>query len=128
MTKERLNKYLENAKEISDIELQLNEKYHVADSVKTCTPPSYTAHNKRIEGVVPCGSTVTLLARLSCLKSEQRACEEYIKSIEDYQTRKMFELKFYQGKTYLQIAMILSEGKMSEDCVRKRISRYLRQN
>ena len=51
--------------------------------------------------------------------------EEFIKGIEDYQTRRMFVLKFIKGKTYLQIAMQVSGGRISEDAVEKKIKRYI---
>ena len=126
VTIERLNKYLEVCAEIDDIEPELNDNHYAADTVSTCTPPSYTPHSKHIDSFLPDGNTVSLLSRLSVLKAEQRACEEYINGIEDYQTRKMFYLRFIKGKTYLQIAMEISNGKLSEDCIEKRIKRYLK--
>lgn len=126
MTKEMLNKYRDICAEIADKEAKLNDKHYAADTIKVCTPPSYTAHSKRIEGYLPSGNTVSLLAELSVLRAKQRVCEEYIESIKDYQTRKMFELHFIKGKTYLQIAMILSKGKMSKSAVQMRIERYLK--
>lgn len=126
MTLTDLNNYRKRQQEIDDIQQQLNEKY-VADTVTTCTPPSYTQHSKRVEGYLPSGNTVSLLSRLSALRECQRACEEYVNNIDDWQTRKMFELKFFEGKTYLQIAMAMSKGRMSESCVRMRIKRYLQE-
>ena len=126
MTLTDLNNYRKRQQEIDDIQQQLNEKY-VADTVTTCTPPSYTQHSKRVEGYLPSGNTVSLLTRLSALRERQRACEEYVSNIDDWQTRKMFELKFFEGKTYLQIAMAMSKGRMSESCVRMRIKRYLQE-
>ena len=128
VTIERLNKYLEVCAEIDDIEQELNNNHYAADTVSTCTPPSYTQHSKRIESYLPNGNTLTLLMRLSALRERQRVCEEYINSIEDYQTRKMFELKFLKGKTYLQVAMEVSKGRMSESCIKMRIKRYLQEN
>ena len=128
VTIERLNKYLEVCAEIDDIEQELNDNHYAADTVSTCTPPSYTQHSKRIDGFLPDGNTVSLLSRLSILKAEQRACEEYIAGIKDYQTRKMFRLKFIKGKTYLQVAMEVSNGRLTEDAVEKRIKRFLQKN
>lgn len=128
MTIDQLQKYRDTCAEIDDIEQELNSSHYVADTVTTCTPPSYTQHSKRVEGYLPSGNTVSLLSRLSALRECQRACEEYVKSIDDYQTRKMFELKFFEGKTYLQIAMAMSKGRMSESCVKMRIIRHLQKN
>ena len=118
MTMSRLKAYRRNASAIEDIKAELSGKY-VADSISVCTPPSYTPHSTRIDGFLPCEQ-----ARL---EREQRTVEEFIKGIEDYQTRRMFVLKFIKGKTYLQIAMQVSGGRMSESGVRMKIQRYLQE-
>ena len=128
MTITDLNNYRKRQQEIEDIEQELNANYYAADTVTTCTPPSYSQHSKRVEGYLPDGNTLSLLMRLSTLKEQQRGCEEYILRIEDYQTQKMFVLKFLKGKTYLQVAMEVSKGRLSEDCIEKRIKRYLQKN
>lgn len=128
MTIEQLQNYRDICAEIDDIEQELNSSHYAADTVTTCTPPSFTQHSKRIDGYLPDGNTVSLLMQLSALREQQRACEEYINSIENHQTRKMFELRFFEGKTALQVAMAVSKGKMSESCVKMRIIRYLQKN
>jgi len=128
MTIEQLKKYRDICSEIDEIQQELNGKHYAADTVSVCTPPSYTAHSKRIEGYLPDGNTISLLARLSDLRAQKRACEEYIDSIKDWQTKEMFKAKFYEGKTYLQVAMKIGKGRLSEDCVEKRIKRYLKKH
>lgn len=124
MTMSRLKAYRRNASAIEDIKAELSGKY-VADSISVCTPPSYTPHSTRIDGFLPSGDTLSLLCEQARLEREQRAVEEFIKGIEDYQTRRMFVLKFIKGKTYLQIAMQVSGGRISEDAVEKKIKRYI---
>ena len=124
MTIQDLNNYTKRKQEIEDIEQELNANHYAADTVTTCTPPSYTQHSKRVEGYLPDGNTLTLLMRLSVLKERQRACEEYIQGIDDYQTRKMFYLHFVKGKTFVQTAIECGLGGNS-DCVKKRIYRYI---
>ncbi|MGN1133332.1 MAG: hypothetical protein ACI4RN_02640 [Oscillospiraceae bacterium] len=126
MTITELNGYIKRKQEIEDIEQELNCNHYAADSVTTCTPPSYTAHNKRIEGHTHDSSTISLLTRLSTLKSKQRACEEYINSIEDYQTRKMFRLRFIKGLNWTQVAHKVG-GNTADSC-RKRITRFLQKS
>lgn len=126
MTMSRLKAYRRNALAIEDIKAELSGKY-VADSISVCTPPSYTPHSTRIDGFLPSGDTLSLLCEQARLECEQRAVEEFIKGIEDYQTRRMFVLKFIKGKTYLQIAMQVSGGRMSESGVRMKIQRYLQE-
>lgn len=124
MTMPRLKAYRRNAAAIEDIKAELSGKY-VADTISVCTPPSYTPHSTRIDGFLPSGDTLSLLCEQARLEREQRAVEEFIRGIEDYQTRRMFVLKFIKGKTYLQIAMQVSGGRMSESCIKMRIQRYL---
>ena len=126
MTMPRLKAYRRNAAAIEDIKAELSGKY-VADSISVCTPPSYTPHSTRIDGFLPSGDTLSLLCEQARLEREQRSVEEFIKGIEDYQTRRMFVLKFIKGKTYLQIAMQVSGGRMSESGVRMKIQRYLQE-
>lgn len=127
MTIEKLKKYRDICSEIKDIKSKLSGSY-VGDTVQSGSKHPYSVHNVHIEGLVPSGNTVSLLARLSDLKKQKSEIEEYIENIDDYQTKKMFEMKFFEYKTYLQIAMTLSNGKMSESCVKKRIYRYVRHN
>lgn len=47
----------------------------------------------------------------------------YISAIPDPQTRQMFELHFLRGLSYRQTAALL--GRMSRDCVYRRIRRYI---
>lgn len=123
MTIEQLKKYRDICAEIADIEAELNDKHYVADTVSVCTPPSYTAHSKRIDGFPPKGNTLSLLAELSALRAQQREIEEYINSIEDWQTRKMFKLRFIDGFSWIQVAHKVG-GNTADSC-RMKIKRYL---
>lgn len=123
MTIEQLKKYRDICAEIEEIQQELDGKHYVADTVSVCTPPSYTAHSKRIEGYLPRGDTLSLLARLSTLKGKQSACEEYINSIEDFQTRKMFELRFIEGYSWVQVAHKV-RGNTADSC-RMKVKRFL---
>ncbi len=123
MTIAQLNKYRRNAAEIRDIEQELDSNHYVADTVSVCTPPSYTPHSKRIDGYLPSGNTLSLLSRLGVLRAEQRACEEYIRGIEDWQTKKMFELRFIDGFSWIQVAHKVG-GNTADSC-RMKVKRYL---
>lgn len=125
MTIDKLKSYRGICAEIKDIKSKLSGSY-VGDTVQSGSKHPYSVHNVHIEGLVPSGNTVSLLARLSNLKKQKSEIEEYIEKIKDYQTKKIFELKFFEGKTYLQIAMILSNGKISKSAVQMRIERYLK--
>ena len=124
MTINDLNNYQKRQQEIEDIQLELNTNHYAADTVTTCTPPSYTPHSVRIEGYLPDGNTLTLLSRLSRLKQRQRACEEYIANIKDYQTQKMFVLRFIKGLNWIQVAHKVGGNNTADGC-RMKVKRYL---
>lgn len=124
MTINDLNNYQKRQQEIEDIQQELNSNHYAADTVTTCTPPSYTQHSKRVEGYLPDGNTLSLLMRLSGLKERQRACEEYIQEIDDYQTRKMFYLRFIKGLNWVQVAHKVGGGNTADGC-RMKVKRYL---
>ena len=123
MTIQNLNNYIKRQQEIEDIQQELNSSHYAADTVTTCTPPSYMPRSKRVEGYLPDGNTLTLLTRLSALRERQRSCEEYINSIEDYQTRKMFVLRFIKGLNWIQVAQKVG-GNTADSC-RMKVKRYL---
>lgn len=50
---------------------------------------------------------------------------DYIMSIPNEQTRKMFMLHFVCGKSYAQTANLI--GFVTKDCVHKRVKRYVKQ-
>lgn len=127
MTIEHLKKYRYICAEIDEIKQKLSDSY-AGDTVQSGSKHPYSVHNVRIEGFKSDKSTISLLTKLSNLEHSRKEIEEYINSIDDYSTKKMFEMKFYKDKTYLQIAMGLSKGRKTEDWVRKRIDRYLEKN
>lgn len=57
-------------------------------------------------------------------KNQQHEVDEFIKSIDDSQTREMFDLRFRKRLKYFQIAAKLGGG-MTAGCVRMRIARYM---
>ena len=126
MTKKQLKNYRAICAEIADIKQELQGHY-AGDTVQSGSKHPYSVHNVRVEGYKSDGNTLSLLARLNVLEHSRKDIEEYINNIDDYQTKKMFVLVFVKGKTYLQTAIALNP-KMSEDCVKKRIYRYVQKN
>lgn len=126
MTIEELKNYRSICAEIADIKKELAGHY-AGDTVQSGSKHPYSVHNVRVEGYKSDDSTISSLTRLSVLERSRAEIEEYIYSINDFQTKKMFYLKFVKGRTYLQTAMAINT-KMSADCVKKRIYRYLKNN
>lgn len=60
-------------------------------------------------------------------KNQRCEVDEFIESIADAQTRKMFDLRFRKKLKYYQVAMRLGGG-MTAGCVKMRIARYMDRN
>lgn len=130
MTIEQLKKYRDICAEIEEIQQELDSKHYVADTVSVCTPPSYTAHSKRIDGFPPKGNTLSLLAELSTLRAQQRACEEWVNHIPSYRIRKAIELYYISPieigedkPTWESIADKIGNGETSYS-LKKAVGRY----
>ena len=110
MTIDQLQKYRDTCAEIDDIEQELNSSHYVADTVTTCTPPSYVQHRKVIGGYMPDGNTVSKLARLSALKERQRAVNLWVERIPTHNIRKAV-------KTYYLEPIEIGESKPTWESV-----------
>lgn len=60
-------------------------------------------------------------------EDQRREVDEFIESIADAQTRRMFDLRFRKKLKYYQVAMRLGGG-MTAGCVKMRIARYMDRN
>ena len=109
MTKTDLQNYRADKRRLDRISAQLAE-LETRVCVQSAADPPFSKHCVTLSGLPPSDEVTALHSA-------------YISAIPDPQTREMFELRFVQGKKYHQIARLL--GGMSEDCVRKRVCRYI---
>lgn len=65
-------------------------------------------------------------AKITQCRHERNRLERYIAEIPDSLTRQIFQLRFINGLTWLQIAFSVGGGN-TEEGVRKRVYRYLEQ-
>lgn len=61
---------------------------------------------------------------LLLLETEKKEIEDFIKNIDDCQTRKIFEMKYIQECQWYKIAIKLGGGNTESSC-RMRVKRYL---
>ena len=122
MTLKQLKNYRAICAEIADIKQELQGHY-AGDTVQSGSKHPYSVHNVRVEGYKSDGNTLSLLARLSVLEHSRKDIEEYINNIDDYQTKKMFALRFIYGYSWVQVAHKI-RGNTADSC-RMRVMRYL---
>lgn len=123
MTIDELRSYRRICAELDEVEAQLAE-YEVTDCVQSAACFPYSVRSVPVSGLPSGGRVISLLERRAELRARKGRVERFIHSIPDWQTRRMFEMKFIEGKKYHQIARELGGG-MSADCVRKRIYRQI---
>lgn len=110
--------------ELTEITQELNE-LKIVDVVQgSANKKPYQRRSVPVSGLPSNGRVISLLDRQAELRARKGRVERFIHSIPDWQTRRMFEMKFIEGKKYHQIARELGGG-MSADCVRKRICRQI---
>lgn len=122
MTIDELKNYRSICAEIADIKKELAGHY-AGDTVQSGSKHPYSVHNVRIEGYKSDAETISLLTRLSVLERSRDQIQEYINSIDDFQTKKMFILRFVHGYSWLQVAHKI-RGNTADSC-RMRVIRYL---
>lgn len=97
MTQNDLEAYRSVCAEIDDIKSQLAGRY-AGDTVQSGSKHPYSVHSVRIEGYVPDGNTISLLARLSDLERSRAAVEEFVDGISDSEIRRIISLRYIRGK------------------------------
>ena len=122
MTKTDLQNYRADKRRLDRISAQLAE-LETRVCVQSAADPPFSKHCVTLSGLPPSDEVTALHREKAALERRTAAVRAYISAIPDPQTREMFELRFVQGKKYHQIARLL--GGMSEDCVRKRVCRYI---
>lgn len=124
MTIERLRKYRYYQKKCSKYDLLIESECVVGCSKGSTKDYPYTLRMLKERGLTPEGErlyTESLPYRL-----EKKALDDYIDKVgmDDLQTQEMFKLVFKRGKTYRATSFAIGCG-MTEDCVKKRIYRYI---
>lgn len=123
MTIDELKLYRYYTKKCKDYDTRIK-----SECVKDCSKGStedypFIERMLKLNGLTPEGER--LYNESYHVRFKLKQLNDYIDSIDEPQTKEMFELVFKKGKTYRAAAFALG-GKMTEDCVRKRIKRYIK--
>lgn len=122
MTRERLARYPRLGREIRWLEEHRKSLCYVTDRVRgSMTEFPYTAQTIQIGGQDP-HALRRHQNQMERLLAEQRRIEGFVEGIEDGLLRAAFELRYLQGKSWVQTAHALYA---TPDSVRKSAQRFL---
>lgn len=126
---ERLKNYRSLCNEIMDKKDRLKNK--TAGIVVSGSSPEfpYTKRSFAIEGVTNSEENAKLLQKIKTLEQEKEEIEDFVYSIEDSQTRRIFEYRYLLGAhkyTWQRIATIIGEN--DESYPRRIVKRFFEKN
>ena len=87
----------------------------------------YLSHPMKLSGVQSTTDNQNTLIKVRRLKIKKQEIESFIDNIEDSLTRRIFRLRFVEGKNWVQVAVRIG-GDNTPDCVRKVVDRFLQKN
>lgn len=124
MTVERLKQYRSIKAEINELAAQIKqlEQPDVVEGSDDEWP--YIKHNFKVQGTEKCAGTLRLLRKKQReLKAEYHALNKFINDIPDSETRRIFRLRYIDGKTFQWIAFRLCMT--DEQIPRKKHNKFL---
>ncbi len=128
MTVKELRQYRSICKELTEKNIELKTKIlHGAVKGSDSEFP-YTQHTMTVSGLEDTYRNRVLLERIHTLKQRKRRIEEYIFSIDDSLTRRIFEERYIKGgykPSWKRVATEIGGGNTVE-AVKKRHNRHLR--
>lgn len=127
MTIERLRKYRYYDKKCLEYDKKIEPECVIGCSKGSTAEYPYIERLLKRRGLTPKGER--LYAESLPYRLAKKELDDYIDSVgmEDLQTQEMFELVFKGGKTYRAAAFAIGCG-ITEDCVKKRIHRYIKKH
>ena len=95
--KEKLRNYRAVCAELEDVTAEL-DGLSTTDAVQSAATPPYSKHSVPVSGLPPTDRVKTLLARQAALRAEKLEIEGFVKSIEDYEIRRIISMRYINGK------------------------------
>ena len=113
--------------EIQELKIKLNDKtMHGTVSGSQAEFP-YIQCSIKVDGVASTEENIRYLTKLDKLKKQKKKIEDFIDSIEDSQTRRIFEYRYLTGdrvKTWQEIAFKI--GKYDESYARRKHNKFIK--
>lgn len=126
---EKLKNYRSLCDEIMDKKDRLKHKTAGIVVSGSSTEFPYTKRSFSIEGVTTSEENAKLLQKIKTLEQEKEEIEDFVYSIEDSQTRRIFEYRYLLGTrkyTWQRIATIIGEN--DESYPRRVVKRFFEKN
>lgn len=124
MTKKELGQYRSLCDEILELETAIKENTEHSTVRGSDAEYPYLSHPMQVSGVQSTTDNQNTLIKVRKLKLKKQEIESFIDSIEDSLTRRIFRLRFIEGKNWREVSANIGGGN-SEEAVRKRVCRYL---
>lgn len=129
MTVERLRQYRSLRAEITELTAQkrtLENPDVVQDVVQGSDADfPYIKHNIKVEGTENCPETLAEIERkLKEIRAEFHKLNKFINDIEDSELRRIFRMRYIDGRTFQQIAFRI--GYTDEQLPRKKHNKFLK--
>ena len=124
VTKKELGQYRSLCDEIIELETAIKENTeHSTVRGSDATFP-YLSHPMQVSGVQSTTDNQNTLIKVRKLKLKKQEIENFIENIEDSLTRRIFRLRFIDGKNWVKVADDVG-GNNTADCVKKICYRYI---
>lgn len=127
MTKKELSQYRSICDEILELKVTIKENTEHSTVRGSDEEFPYLSHSMQVSGVQSTTDNQNALIKVRKLEMKKQEIENFIDNIEDSLTRRIFRMKFIEGKNWVQIAMQL-DGDNTPDGVRMHTNRYLQKN
>ena len=124
MTKKELAQYRSLCDEILDIETSIRKNTEHSTVRGSDAEFPYLSHPMQVSGLQDTTDNQNTLIRVRKLKLKKQEIENFIDNIEDSLTRRIFRLRFVEGKNWVQVAVRIG-GDNTPDGVRMAVKRYL---
>lgn len=127
MTKQELEQYRSIVAEMDEIRERVNNNIVSDTVVGSDVHFPYTSHVMRVEGIADEAAAESDKKLLANLEAQKQEIEDFIFSIPDSLTRRIFRLRHMTGKcrpTWVKVAITLGGGNTA-DSVLQRHKRYL---
>lgn len=124
MTKKELGQYRSLCDEILELETAIKENTEHSTVRGSDAEYPYLSHPMQVSGVQSTTDNQNTLIKVRKLKLKKQEIESFIENIEDSLTRRIFRLRFIEGKNWRDVSANIGGGN-SEEAVRKRVCRYL---
>lgn len=128
MTKQELEQYRSIVAEIDEVRERLNNNIVSDTVVGSSRHYPFTSHVMRVEGIGDKATAERDTLLLENLKRQKQDIEEFVTAIPDSLTRRIFRLRYIQGKhkpSWTAIAISIGGGN-TRSGVQKRHERFLK--